>query len=134
MPAKEVCEDKEPIKNDGVVCSLSGDQCNNAAISCYKKNEENPTKPVIKQTIDICGNSKHTHLGQTIITSLLAAEGSGDSEPDQSRLERMADIPKHSKSEQTEPQAVHMRLSLGGEPSGSTTDKRTRCRTGGLLW
>ncbi|KAJ8969284.1 hypothetical protein NQ314_001822 [Rhamnusium bicolor] len=72
-------------------------------------------KPVMKQTVDACGGSKRTNLGQTIISSLLAAEGSGDIEPDQSRLERMSDIPKNPNQHSEPTHALHMRLSLGEE-------------------
>lgn len=69
---------------------------------------------MIKQTIDACGGTRRSNLGQTIISSLLAAEGSGDTEPDQSRLERMTDIPKYPNVHHSEStHALHMRLSLG---------------------
>ncbi|XP_018572773.1 tetratricopeptide repeat protein 17 isoform X3 [Anoplophora glabripennis] len=115
--SKEVCDNKESFKTEGVVCSLSGDQCKNAAIACYKKNdEESRARPVIKQTIEACGGAKRSNLGQTIISSLLAAEGSGDTEPDQSRLERMTDIPRQPNVQHSESaHALHMRLSLGEE-------------------
>lgn len=37
---KEMCNTKDSFKSEGVVCSISGDQCKNAAISCYKKEDE----------------------------------------------------------------------------------------------
>lgn len=51
-------------------------------------------------------------VGQSLISTLLAAEGSGGTEPDQSQLESMVDHPQ---------QAFHMRISLGDEHlSGNT--------------
>lgn len=53
-----------------------------------------------------CGSKHKLSLGHSLISSLLAAEGSGDTEPDQSKLESMSD--------QSHP-TIQMRLSLGDE-------------------
>lgn len=51
-------------------------------------------------------------VGQSLISTLLAAEGSGGTEPDQSQLESMVEHPQ---------QAFHMRITLGDEHiSGNT--------------
>lgn len=50
-------------------------------------------------------------LGQSLISTLLAAEGSGGYEPDQSPLESLAENPQ---------QAFHMRISLGDEHAATS--------------
>lgn len=73
------------------------------------------SKPFLKHSLSCDGSKQRTNLGHTIISSLLAAEGSGDLEPDQSRLERLTDIPKNTNPTEQPTHAFHMRLSLGEE-------------------
>ncbi|VEN58217.1 unnamed protein product [Callosobruchus maculatus] len=114
------------FRGEGVVCSANGEQCKNAAIACYKKTgEESPESPV-KPSLQCEGGPSHlrnqqlhrdANLGSTIISSLLAAtDGSGDSEPDQSRLERMMERSTTTFSATGDAvNGYHMRLSLGDD-------------------
>ncbi|CAH1997575.1 unnamed protein product [Acanthoscelides obtectus] len=118
------------FRGEGVVCSANGEQCKNAAIACYKKTGEETPEPSLKASLQCEGGPGLPHhlrhqqlhrdanLGSTIISSLLAAgaEGSGESEPDQSRLERLIERSTLGAiGEAANNAGYHMRLSLGDE-------------------
>ncbi|XP_060531148.1 tetratricopeptide repeat protein 17 isoform X2 [Cylas formicarius] len=94
---EQMCSKMEPTR--GVTCR------DGATLYCYKKTEQD-TSDVIEEK---------SNLGQTIISSLLAAEG--DPEPDQSKLETLSEDAKGFMLSQVH-HHVHMRLSLGEQPEG----------------
>ncbi|XP_031341481.1 tetratricopeptide repeat protein 17-like isoform X2 [Photinus pyralis] len=106
-----MCSEKDAFSGEGVICSANGEQCKTAAIQCFRSDSlhEDSTitldlKPKLLTTQQ-CTKQK-VGLGQSLISTLLAAEGSGGIEPDQSQLESLIDNPQ---------QAFHMRISLGDE-------------------
>ncbi|KAF5282200.1 hypothetical protein FQR65_LT02897 [Abscondita terminalis] len=114
-----MCSEKDAFNGEGVICSANGEQCKTAAIQCFRSDSvhEDSTitldlKPKLLSTQQ-CTKQK-VGLGQSLISTLLAAEGSGGVEPDQSQLESLIDNPQ---------QAFHMRISLGDEhtPTGGNT-------------
>ncbi|KAF5282029.1 hypothetical protein FQA39_LY00553 [Lamprigera yunnana] len=115
-----MCSEKDAFSGEGVICSANGEQCKTAAIQCFKSESFHEHSGTI--TLDLKSKLLSTQqctkqkagLGQSLISTLLAAEGSGGLEPDQSQLESLLDNPQ---------QAFHMRISLGDEvmPTGANS-------------
>ncbi|GJQ65171.1 hypothetical protein Trydic_g7312 [Trypoxylus dichotomus] len=113
-PVEDMCDEQDTFNGEGVICSPNGDQCKTASIQCVRAGSEREIREIEKPEAGVvtqCSKRK-VGVGQSLISTLLAAEGSGGTEPDQSQLESMVDHPQ---------QAFHMRISLGDESLGGNT-------------
>jgi tetratricopeptide (TPR) repeat protein len=99
MP-QEICSEKESFKGQGMICSANGDDCKTASIQCF--HTKSLEDGVVLKHPFVKFNSG---VKQSLMSTIIAAEGSGDIEPDQSQLERITDSPH----------PIHMKILLGDD-------------------